>query len=356
MKKFYLVVLAVVLALCVVIAPATQALAKGGGGGGTITVTNGIYDLSVEDIGPNIGTYTVGTGASHPNPGQDILYGGAAHSPGTSWLTVRVYDTLTEYAVESGTSSSPGYMLMPLDWFAQPVIQTGPTEVTAMWWGMPEQLEITQVTAVEGTTLADSRVRVTTTVTNWDFDPHLVGIRYLWDLKMDGADDAWFAERNPDGAWTETEIAYQPPTFESFETINDPASPLFSIYGTATGPAVFTPAPTPPDRLVYASWGGASGFAFDYTPVPLTGMDSAVLYYWGKAPNEIFLEPMGGSVSVTTYLYAIPPQAVVVGVEVYPINKLDILAPWLGLGLGLALIPALAIGVRILARRRYRVS
>ena len=183
------------------------------------------------------------------------------------------------------------------------------TSVTTTWSTveqMPDALNITQVTAVEGTTVADSRVRVTTNVTNLGDGPVGIGIRYEWDLMIDGSDDSWFAERNPDSIWTETEIAYTPPAFERFETTNDPASPVFSILGTVTGPSTFTPPPTPPDRFVYASWGASYGAAFDYTPTGMTGMDSAILYYWGNSePNAIELVP-GGTVSVTQYLYAIP--------------------------------------------------
>lgn len=98
-----------------------------------------------------------------------------------------------------------------------------------------------------------------------------------------------------------------PPTFERFETTNDPASPVFSIFGTVTGPPTFTPPPTPPDRFVYAYWPSSFNVAFDYTPTGVTGEDSAVLYYWGNnVTNAIELVP-GETVSVTQYLYAIPP-------------------------------------------------
>jgi PKD repeat protein len=311
-----MVILALVLSLGVALAPQAVA-AKGGGGTGTITVTNGIFTLSVDDTGTGIGTYTVGTGASHPNPNQNVLFAGASHNPATTYLTVRVYHAAaagTEYvSTYSSPTPSPGFVLDKLDNYVTSVSQTGPTEVTTVWTlQQPDWLLITQVTAIEGTTLADSRVRVTTTVTNLYYGEvdYNVGIRYEWDLEMDGADDAQIKEVNPDSAWTDTEIAYAPPAFQKFATTNAPTAPMFTVFGTVNGPTSLTPPPTPPDRFVYAYWSGAWGNAFDYTPVPMSGMDSAVLYYWGDTlANAIDLSPegVGESASVTQYIMPCPP-------------------------------------------------
>jgi hypothetical protein len=283
------------------------------GSGGTVTVSNNIYDLSVEDTlgSAGVGTYTVSTGAGFPQPNQDILYDGVAHFPWSSYLTVRSYTTNTDYVTSTDGSigSTPPFGVINIDPANFAIVPTA-TSVTTMWSTlgiMPDALDITQVTAIEGTTVADSRVRVTTNVTNVGPEPVLIGIRYEWDLMIDGSDDAWFVERNPDGVWTETEIAYTPPTFEQFETTNDQNAPVFSIFGTVTGPPTFIPLPTPPDRLVYADWFGAYSNAFDYTPTGMTGMDSAVLYYWGNNRTNAILLVSGETVSVTEYLYAIPP-------------------------------------------------
>jgi len=307
-----MVILALVLSLGVALAPQAVA-AKGGGGTGTITVTNGIFTLSVDDTGTGIGTYTVGTGASHPNPNQNVLFAGASHNPATTYLTVRVYHAAaagTEYvSTDSSPTPSSGFVLDWLDNYVTSVTQTGPTEVTTVWTLKQDMLLITQVTAIEGTTLADSRVRVTTTVTNLAYGEvdYLVGIRYEWDLMLDGSDNAQFKAVSPDSAWTDTEIAYAPPAFQKFATTNDPTAPMFEVFGTVNGPTTLTPAPTPPDRFVYAWWSGASGNAFDYTPAPLSGMDSAVLYYWGDTlANAIELLPEE-SASVTQYIMPCPP-------------------------------------------------
>ena len=58
---------------------------------------------------------------------------------------------------------------------------------------------------------------------------------------------------------------------------------------------------------------GRGGYnnAFDYTPVPLTDMDSAVLYYWGNNETKAIVLFPGETVSVTEYLYAVPPPTAV---------------------------------------------
>jgi len=274
----------------------------------SVAAGNTIYEITVEDTigGTGIGTYTVRTGPAFPQPIQNVLFDGATQNPWSTYLTVRSYTSGTDYVSTSSSFVTTPLTLVNLDTCA-PSIATTATSATTTWNTTRDPLLIEQVTAVEGTTVADSRVRVTTNVTNLGVSPVDIGIRYEWDLMIDGSDDSWFVEKNPDNLWTETEIEYTPPAFERFETTNDPASPVFSILGTVTGPPTFTPPPTPPDRFVYASWGSSYNVAFDYTPTGITGMDSAVLYYWGNnVTNAIELVP-GETVSVTQYLYAIPP-------------------------------------------------
>ncbi|MCK5592992.1 hypothetical protein KAI31_02730, partial [Candidatus Bathyarchaeota archaeon] len=295
-----------------------------GNEGGTVTISNGIYDVSVQDVTglSGLGTYTVSTGTGHPQPNQDVLYDGVAQQPWSTYLTVRSYSTSTEYV---STSSSPtpsaGYNVVNLE----TVSATGfssltPTSAVA-WWNLntpadPDDLYIEQVIEVVGTTLADSRVRVSTEVTNTGIDPMDIGIRYEWDIMIDGFDGSWFAERNPDEPWIDIESEWTAPAFERFETTNDPASPVFSIFGTVTGPTTFTPPPTPPDLLQFAAWGsspspGLFDFAFDFTPTARTvagpGLDSAVAYYWGNTDGNAIRLNAGEGISVTQYLYVIPP-------------------------------------------------
>jgi hypothetical protein len=216
----------------------------------------------------------------------------------------------------------------------------------------PDDLYIEQVVEVMGTTIADSSVRVSTEVRNTGAEPVDIGIRYEWDLMIDGIDGSWFAERNPDGSWIDVEAEWASPAFEQFETTDDPASPVLLIFGTVTGPATLTPLPTSPDLLQFASWGSIYGRAFDYTPTGQTvagsGEDSAVGYYWGDNSSNAITLDAGQGVTVTQYLYATPASPEPVGGEAYLIGKGGVLLPWI------ALLAATVAGASLLLVRRRR--
>jgi hypothetical protein len=320
-RNVFQIVLLLTLIFSIIAATPVDAQKGIGNESGTVTISNGIYDVSVQDKTglTGLGTYTVSTGTWHPLPNQDVLFAGVVQQPWSTYLTVRSYNTSTEYV---STSSSPtpsaGYNVVNLD----TVSATGfssPTPTSAVaWWDLntpadPDDLYIEQVIEVVGTTLADSRVRVSTEVTNTGAEPVDIGIRYEWDIVIDGFDGSWFAERNPDGPWIDVENEWTSPAFERFETTNDLASPMFSIFGTVTGSTTFTPPPTPPDLLQFAAWGsspspGLFAFAFDFTPTARTvagpGLDSAVAYYWGNTDGNAIRLNAGKGVIVTQYLVA----------------------------------------------------
>lgn len=285
----------------------------------TTDVDNGIYYVSVQDVAGRWGegTYTIATGSGHPVPNRNVLYGGADHDPGSTYLTVRVYDAGREYvSTTGGPAPSAGYIVTALDGCSPAT--TGAGNEVHTTWTTDEGLLICQAIAVAGTTPDDSMVRVTTTVTNNDAVTHRVGIRYLWDLMIDEEDGSWFAERYHSyhtSDWIETECEWASPTFRRYNATNDPNSSIFTIVGTSRGIGKLSPEPTAPDLLQFAAWGssgdGVFDHAFDYTPTGQTlagaGADSAIAYYWGNTEaNAMELAP-GGSVSVTQYLQAIPP-------------------------------------------------
>ncbi|NVM57532.1 MAG: hypothetical protein HWN51_05375, partial [Desulfobacterales bacterium] len=159
---------------------------------------------------------------------------------------------------------------------------------------------------IRGTTVADTIVEVTVTIQNDDTDAHSVAVRHEWDLMIDDEDDSWirvWTDPSTPGTWTETETDWVSPAFQFWETTNNPAAPVFSIYGSTVLPLV-SPLPTVPDRLVYAAWSGAYNTAYDFATSGRSGMDSAVLYYW----NAEEISP-GASISRTAYV------TTVVGVE-----------------------------------------
>lgn len=202
-RSFSLGATTIVLAVILVISMSESAASVAAG--------NTIYEITVQDtIGQTgVGTYTVRTGPAFPQPNQNVLYGGVSQAPSTTYLTVRSYTSGTDYV---STSSSPvtSLTLVNLDTCA-PSVATTATSATTTWNTTQDPLLIEQVTAVEGTTVADSRVRVTTNVTNLGVSPVDIGIRYEWDLEISDSDESWFAERNPDNGWTATEIEYNPP-------------------------------------------------------------------------------------------------------------------------------------------------
>ncbi len=278
-------------------------------GTGTITVGNGIYGVSVEDAASSagIGTYTVSTGSVFPQPNENVLYGGVDHDPLSSYLTVRSYTSGTDYVTTTDAPESTFTVrnldpaLVSLNWTNTAVTVTWNT--TAL--NSSDALLISQVTAVEGMNLFNSRVRVTTNVTNAGSAPVSIGIRYEWDLMIDGNDGSWFAE--PEGEWLDAENEWLAPSFESFETTDDPETPFFSIFGTVTGPETFEPLPTPPDLLQFANWSGAFYTTFDYTPTGqiVAGNDSAVTYLWGHNETTAIELGVGETKSVTQYLYVV---------------------------------------------------
>ena len=287
-----------------------------------MVLSNGIYELSVTDDTPFSpydaepepgssekapGVFTVCTGDDHPVPNADVLYGGAGHSPGTSYLSVMDYTDTVVYQPDptvSSTEPSGGYAIAFLGGGGSDFSSSGRKATTT--WYPGNGLEVEQVTAIEGSELTDSRVRVTTKVTNNDSAPHAVGIRYAWDLMIADDDDAWFAKRNPDSSFTQQERIYTPPGFERFETTDNPGSPTFSVFGSMNGPqGAFSPNPTPPDRFIFCQWAMYDAWVYYEGSDPSS--DSAVLYYWGwdDGNSPINLSP-GENVSVTAYLYAVP--------------------------------------------------
>jgi len=292
-------------------------------GAGDQTVTNGYYIVTVSgDTAFDAGAYTVQTGALHPQPFQNILYGDG--SPGTSYNTVRILARNGRFEYCQGTkAASPFYTQVDINnaGVVKSVIAAG--NIITTTWDLtnstvgPVNAIVTQVTAVEGTTITDSRVRVTTTVTNTNppavFGPIAIGIRYLWDIKVALNDAAIFQQLNPDSAWLDVETtSLAPPLFyTNYQITDDAVNPTFKIQGSVTAPTTFSPLPTPPDRVSFASWSGSYSKAFDYVSGSGLAGDSAILYYWGGHGGmgttvEAINVAAGESYSVTQYLYTIP--------------------------------------------------
>jgi hypothetical protein len=270
-----------------------------------MTVSNGIYDVSVQDnlTEDDVGTWTASTGTNHPYPGEDVLYNGVDQDPRTTYLTVRDVTGQTDYTSREGVSDSAPYVQEDLDDFAVSVTQVSPTQIDTYWnVGVATPLfGVLQSIKILGTTYQDSKIQVTTTITNNGQTARTFAIRYFWDLAVAGDDGSQVRPREPDAPWQTTEEGWIDPSFKEWEATDDPNDPLFSVYGSVTYPA----GSTPPELLIAADYESAYDEAYDYTP---TGKsiteDSAMLYYW----DPLVIQPRG-STSVTAYLFTAPFNA-----------------------------------------------
>jgi len=254
-----------------------------------IIISNGILEVIIESSLnlDGVGTYTIRTGPNHPNPDQNVFYYGTIADPWSTYNTIHVNDTRRDY-VSTAYFPTPdaGFTLVNLD-SLKPAITFTPTKVTITWHTL-EDLSIVQEIEIAGTTVSDTEVRVTTRVTNLDTVAHQVGIRYEWDIMVDGWDGSWIRTwtSGTPGSWIDNETEWVPPTYEYWETTNYPLNPLFYIYGSISLPA----GSTPPDKAIFAHWGSSYVQAYSYTPigqviggtVPSAGgqYDSTMLYYW----------------------------------------------------------------------------
>ena len=277
------------------------------------------------------------TGASHPQPNQTVFF-----PVGTSNITLRDATALVMF-VNCGTGFAPG-----LAGYTQADMCATPPVVAALGTtGFRTTYTLTNWTVVEdviinGSTLADTNVRQTVTVTNTTGSPRLYGLRYHWDWEIAGNDGSFFRQRSPDGAFTGVPTTFPSPAFQLYEEVDNIATPTFSVFATVGGGSL-SPAPTTPDQLRYSNWPSSVSSAWDYTD-PGSTSDSSTVYFWGFA-NPLTLAA-GGSASftqyVTTQFSAVGgPQAVTIPVPTLPQWGLLLLA-------GLVI----ALGGRSLYRRR----
>jgi hypothetical protein len=300
----------------------------------TIYISNNILGVTVRNATSDsgIGTFTINTDTGNPNPGQNVLYGGAAEDPWSTFTTVRVEDTKNEYVTTtSSATASSGYTVLHLDSYSPVATRVNSTAATVNWT-TSESLLVTLLLSVHGTTLSDTLVEMTVTVKNNGETTHSVAIRHELDIMIDGNDNSWirpWTDPSTSQSWTNTETSWVSPSFQFWETTNNPSSPLFSIYGSTVLPNAI-PAPTVPNRLVYASWASSYGTAYDYTPTGQSGMDSAVLYYYNAAALSA-----GAQISRTAYITTLrqavapspspSPTAPPVGGVIEPVNTLMVL-------------------------------
>jgi hypothetical protein len=296
-----------------------------------LTATNGILTVS---INTSSGQFTITTGASHPQPNQQVLF-----PIGTSYITLRDV-TASEIWTNDGAPSGNlgGFTSHSMNSAPASSVTTAVPGGFRSTYTLPNWVVVQDVIIV-GTALSDTAVRQTVTVTNTSGVSRTYGVRYMWDWDIADNDDSIFRTRNPDGAFTNVFQAFQPPAFQAFEE-QAPSAATFSIFATVQGGSV-SPPPTPPDRLGYVSWSDAVGSPWDF---PITGSndDSATIHYWG------FVTPLtlgaGASNSFTEYITTIG-SAIGVGGAVTTL-AVPTMSEWMLIAMALLIAGAAMYGLR----------
>ncbi len=276
-----------------------------------LTLTGDIFTIHVENetAWQGIGCYTIETGTSHTNASKSILYHGSLADPWTTYLTIHVVETKTDYVTTIDASyitpSISGYSVINMDSY----VTSGPSisgNAIITIWTLPEGLVVTQTLVSEGSTMEDGRFRATTTVTNNNpTESYTVGIRYEWDYAIDDIDGSVMRTINPNSTYFTTEKNWTNPTFEYYEE-SDYVTPTLTVLSSVNEPTSIAPRATPPTRLVFTHFNYGYLYSYNYTThEEVITDDSCMLYLWDN--NE--LDENGGSVGVTAYIAT--PQFVV---------------------------------------------
>lgn len=267
-----------------------------------LTLTGDIFTIHVENetFWDGIGCYTVETGTSHTNASKSILYDGAYGDAWSTYLTIHVVETQTDYVTttDSPFPSISGYSVVNMDSY----VTSGPSisgNAIITIWTLPEGLVVNQTLVSEGTTMEDGRFRATTTVTNNNStESYTVGIRYEWDYAIDDVDGSVMRTINPNSTYLTTEKNWTNPTFQYYEE-SDYSTPTLTVLSSVNEPTAIEPKATPPSRLVFTVWDYGYDYSYNYTThnESVTG-DSCMLYLW----DDNVLDNNGDSVSVTAYI------------------------------------------------------
>jgi len=159
----------------------------------TRSATNGFLSLSIEDSSTSaLGMFTVTTGASHPNPNQLVLY-----PVGTSYISLRDATASVIYGnAEGAVSGLAGYTYTNMNTAGTAVVTNLGTTGYRTTWTFPNWTVVQDV-VINGSTLSDTNVRHTVTVTNTSGAARQYGLRYMWDWDIAGNDaKARIIERN----------------------------------------------------------------------------------------------------------------------------------------------------------------
>jgi hypothetical protein len=303
-------------------------------------ISNGLLSAEVRNVteASEVGRFTFARGAcpivdDTSNP--DLILFPLTSFNGTSFNTVRVWDTDTDYTegTQLGLSTNAPFSIVNLD-SQSPALQAATsTLVSIAWTTSTSRLNIAQDIEIQGTTATDSRIRLTLSIHNGDTTNHMVSMRNLLDGFIGDYDGVWirlFSGTTP-GPITGVETDFTSPySFTSYQMSGCSSNPCipanfgagtFSLFGSISSP----PDATVPNRFVYGQWGPMFDTSFNYTSVPgrqigsttrnVGGtMDDGLLYFFGP----VTLAP-GQTTSATIFLSNQAPA-----IQSPPISQLSV--------------------------------
>lgn len=283
-------------------------------------ITNGYITVEYDDTN---GSYSFRTGDLHSSPNTRILY------PLSS-----SYDTIRTPSADYTNGVPPHGTQLGLP----DSVNVGVTTIETTWnvVNLGDDITISQLIEINGTTENDTNVTVTTTVTNNAVSSTDVSIRHHWDYQINTDDGPSYEPRNPDAPLTTTETDYIPPTHEWAFIDDTGADPLDAS-------AVADRANQ--SREVYGAWPAivSSPSAFDYTPSGLdASADSAVLFYSNEfslssGENAVFWSALSPNENNPTD----PPANSPVAGELIPLDSTSLVVAGLT-GSAIWMIPTIA--------------
>jgi len=195
----------------------------------------------------------------------------------TSYISINVDGTIYAHYPEDANHNVDALLD---NYISTSLTQAG--NIAYIVYTLPENVEITQKFELSG-----KAVKFTTEAVNLDGASHAVEVRYLFDTQLDLNDGSPLYAPGIGTKTYETDIPN--PHFSMWKGYDIYPNPSFESKGSLS---------TQPDRMVFAYWPYAVGYAWDYTPDPNQRFDSdsCVLLYW-----DIGTLHAGGTGSAVTY-------------------------------------------------------
>jgi hypothetical protein len=288
------------------------------------TVSNGVYDVHVREVGDvngRIGAWNAITGSAHDTgAGNDVIY--RAANPFTSFSSLRVYRStgVVDYTF-GGQAGAQNLDPLLASEGTSPLAPQGQGWRT-VWNVGADGLRVIQDVIIVGTTMANSAIYHTVEITNTGGGPVRIGWRnlYDWDIGNPSATNDAPANQLESTCGnvlipaTNNQFSHSPVTAQIARVMTVSGAQTYQpLLGLTFDPGFRSDLPvTSPDQYVYASWQASRNTAFDYPAnnAPVTGApagDSAGLSWFGRDAARARTVPAGGSVRFTQVLFAQQP-------------------------------------------------